>query len=154
MALCLSPQSSQGGGNRTLLYGHAILLRHYHSAMVSASLYRLLSPSILLLLTSLLLLQYAAPTDLDILIKCEKNIQIYLISQWWFNCMFSNNVFFSPSVKLQYLSCLTTSRSLTDKLAFDVGLQEDSTGTIPPHLRNTLYLDKRFKSEGLIIFCR
>lgn len=30
---------------------------------------------------------------------------------------------------LQYLSCLTTSRSLTDKLAFDVGLQEDSTGT-------------------------
>lgn len=28
----------------------------------------------------------------------------------------------------QYLSCLTTSRSLTDKLAFDVGLQEDSTG--------------------------
>ncbi|XP_062407677.1 ryanodine receptor 1b isoform X3 [Sardina pilchardus] len=53
-------ESSQGGGNRTLLYGHAILLRHYHSAM--------------------------------------------------------------------YLSCLTTSRSLTDKLAFDVGLQEDSTG--------------------------
>lgn len=30
---------------------------------------------------------------------------------------------------LQYLSCLTTSRSLTDKLAFDVGLQEDSTGS-------------------------
>uniref|UniRef100_A0A8C5AW04 Ryanodine receptor 1 n=1 Tax=Gadus morhua TaxID=8049 RepID=A0A8C5AW04_GADMO len=52
--------SSQGGGHRTLLYGHAILLRHYHSSM--------------------------------------------------------------------YLSCLTTSRSLTDKLAFDVGLQEDSTG--------------------------
>ncbi|XP_031141122.1 ryanodine receptor 1b isoform X1 [Sander lucioperca] len=53
-------ESSQGGGHRTLLYGHAILLRHYHSGM--------------------------------------------------------------------YLSCLTTSRSLTDKLAFDVGLQEDSTG--------------------------
>uniref|UniRef100_A0A670J4K8 Ryanodine receptor 1 n=1 Tax=Podarcis muralis TaxID=64176 RepID=A0A670J4K8_PODMU len=52
--------SSQGGGHRTLLYGHAILLRHSHSAM--------------------------------------------------------------------YLSCLTTSRSLTDKLAFDVGLQEDATG--------------------------
>ncbi|XP_010766590.1 ryanodine receptor 1-like, partial [Notothenia coriiceps] len=52
-------ESSQGGGHRTLLYGHAILLRHYHSSM--------------------------------------------------------------------YLSCLTTSRSLTDKLAFDVGLQEDST---------------------------
>lgn len=39
-----------------------------------------------------------------------------------------------PDVKMlslflsQYLSCLTTSRSLTDKLAFDVGLQEDSTG--------------------------
>ncbi|MGH0160505.1 UNVERIFIED_CONTAM: hypothetical protein FKN15_070923, partial [Acipenser sinensis] len=27
-----------------------------------------------------------------------------------------------------YLTCLTTSRSQTDKLAFDVGLQEDSTG--------------------------
>uniref|UniRef100_A0A3B3V5D2 Ryanodine receptor 1 n=1 Tax=Poecilia latipinna TaxID=48699 RepID=A0A3B3V5D2_9TELE len=52
--------SSQGGGHRTLLYGHAILLRHHHSGM--------------------------------------------------------------------YLSCLTTSRSLTDKLAFDVGLQEDSIG--------------------------
>lgn len=30
------PQSSQGGGHRTLLYGHAILLRHTHSGMVSA----------------------------------------------------------------------------------------------------------------------
>lgn len=27
-------QSSQGGGHRTLLYGHAILLRHNHSGMV------------------------------------------------------------------------------------------------------------------------
>uniref|UniRef100_A0A8C7LAT0 Ryanodine receptor 1 n=1 Tax=Oncorhynchus kisutch TaxID=8019 RepID=A0A8C7LAT0_ONCKI len=53
-------ESSQGGGHRTLLYGHAILLKHTHSSM--------------------------------------------------------------------YLSCLTSSRSLTDKLAFDVGLQEDSTG--------------------------
>ncbi|XP_073652919.1 ryanodine receptor 1 [Tursiops truncatus] len=53
-------ESSQGGGHRTLLYGHAILLRHSHSGM--------------------------------------------------------------------YLSCLTTSRSMTDKLAFDVGLQEDATG--------------------------
>ncbi|XP_063287318.1 ryanodine receptor 1 isoform X3 [Pelobates fuscus] len=52
--------SSQGGGHRTLLYGHAILLRHCHSDM--------------------------------------------------------------------YLCCLTTSRSLTDKLAFDVGLQEDASG--------------------------
>lgn len=31
-------------------------------------------------------------------------------------------------LSLQYLSCLTTSRSMTDKLAFDVGLQEDATG--------------------------
>uniref|UniRef100_G3UG01 Ryanodine receptor 1 n=1 Tax=Loxodonta africana TaxID=9785 RepID=G3UG01_LOXAF len=53
-------ESSQGGGHRTLLYGHAILLRHAHSRM--------------------------------------------------------------------YLSCLTTSRSMTDKLAFDVGLQEDAIG--------------------------
>ncbi|XP_041340258.1 ryanodine receptor 1-like, partial [Pyrgilauda ruficollis] len=54
------PKSSQGGGHRTLLYGHAILLRHSHSGM--------------------------------------------------------------------YLSCLTTSRSVTDKLAFDVGLQKDAAG--------------------------
>ncbi|MXQ96134.1 hypothetical protein E5288_WYG020199 [Bos mutus] len=59
-ALNLDKWSSQGGGHRTLLYGHAILLRHAHSGM--------------------------------------------------------------------YLSCLTTSRSMTDKLAFDVGLQEDAIG--------------------------
>uniref|UniRef100_A0AAQ5Z2K5 Ryanodine receptor 3 n=1 Tax=Amphiprion ocellaris TaxID=80972 RepID=A0AAQ5Z2K5_AMPOC len=53
-------QNSQGGGHRTLLYGHAILLRHSFSGM--------------------------------------------------------------------YLTCLKTSRSLTDKLSFDVGLQEDSIG--------------------------
>ncbi|XP_075469375.1 ryanodine receptor 3 isoform X3 [Ascaphus truei] len=52
--------ASQGGGHRTLLYGHAILLRHLFSGM--------------------------------------------------------------------YLTCLTTSRSLTDKLAFDVGLRDNSTG--------------------------
>ena len=38
-------------------------------------------------------------------------------------------------VSPQYLSCLTTSRSLTDKLAFDVGLQEDSTGMEEWHAR-------------------
>ncbi|XP_035275276.1 ryanodine receptor 3 isoform X12 [Anguilla anguilla] len=53
-------KAAQGGGHRTLLYGHAILLRHSFSGM--------------------------------------------------------------------YLTCLKTSRSLTDKLSFDVGLQEDSTG--------------------------
>ncbi|XP_049319476.1 ryanodine receptor 3-like isoform X3 [Astyanax mexicanus] len=52
--------AAHGGGHRTLLYGHAILLRHSFSGM--------------------------------------------------------------------YLTCLKTSRSLTDKLSFDVGLQEDSTG--------------------------
>uniref|UniRef100_A0AAX7UUJ1 Ryanodine receptor 2 n=1 Tax=Astatotilapia calliptera TaxID=8154 RepID=A0AAX7UUJ1_ASTCA len=51
---------AQGGGHRTLLYGHAVLLRHSYSGM--------------------------------------------------------------------YLCCLSTSRSSTDKLAFDVGLQEDTTG--------------------------
>ncbi|XP_054103982.1 ryanodine receptor 2 isoform X6 [Callithrix jacchus] len=53
-------KTAQGGGHRTLLYGHAILLRHSYSGM--------------------------------------------------------------------YLCCLSTSRSSTDKLAFDVGLQEDATG--------------------------
>ncbi|XP_073784038.1 ryanodine receptor 3-like isoform X2 [Danio rerio] len=52
--------AAQGGGHRTLLYGHAILLRHSFSGM--------------------------------------------------------------------FLTCLKTSRSMTDKLSFDVGLQEDSTG--------------------------
>uniref|UniRef100_A0A8C2FBL3 Ryanodine receptor 3 n=1 Tax=Cyprinus carpio TaxID=7962 RepID=A0A8C2FBL3_CYPCA len=56
----LSKWQFLGGGHRTLLYGHAILLRHSFSGM--------------------------------------------------------------------YLTCLKTSRSLTDKLSFDVGLQEDSTG--------------------------
>nr|XP_061843137.1 ryanodine receptor 3-like [Nerophis lumbriciformis] len=55
-----SSEGGQGGGHRTLLYGHAILLRHSFSGM--------------------------------------------------------------------YLTCLKTSRSLTDKLSFDVGLQEDSIG--------------------------
>nr|XP_015218325.1 PREDICTED: ryanodine receptor 2 isoform X6 [Lepisosteus oculatus] len=53
-------KTAQGGGHRTLLYGHAVLLRHSYSGM--------------------------------------------------------------------YLCCLSTSRSSTDKLAFDVGLQENTTG--------------------------
>ncbi|XP_056620483.1 ryanodine receptor 3 [Triplophysa dalaica] len=53
-------RAAQGGGHRTLLYGHAILLRHSFSGM--------------------------------------------------------------------FLTCLKTSRSLTDKLSFDVGLREVSTG--------------------------
>uniref|UniRef100_A0A8I3Q668 Ryanodine receptor 3 n=1 Tax=Canis lupus familiaris TaxID=9615 RepID=A0A8I3Q668_CANLF len=52
--------AAQGGGHRTLLHGHAVLLRHSFSGM--------------------------------------------------------------------YLTCLTTSRSQTDKLAFDVGLREHATG--------------------------
>ncbi|XP_034436295.1 ryanodine receptor 3 isoform X5 [Hippoglossus hippoglossus] len=56
----LIKRAGQGGGHRTLLYGHAILLRHSFSGM--------------------------------------------------------------------YLTCLKTSRSLTDKLSFDVGLHEDSLG--------------------------
>ncbi|XP_019738677.1 ryanodine receptor 3 [Hippocampus comes] len=55
-----SEGAGQGGGHRTLLYGHAILLRHSFSGM--------------------------------------------------------------------YLTCLKTSRSLTDKLSFDVGLQQDAIG--------------------------
>lgn len=34
VCLCLS-QATQGGGHRTLLYGHAVLLRHSYSGMVS-----------------------------------------------------------------------------------------------------------------------
>lgn len=57
-----------------------------------------------------------------------------ILSILWSACHLTN------LLSLQYLSCLTTSRSLTDKLAFDVGLQEDSTGDYelysplcPPH---------------------
>lgn len=87
-------QSSQGGGHRTLLYGHAILLKHTHSSMVST-----------------------------FTIKCVLSSQSIMVSHG-LTCM--SSLFFT----LQYLSCLTTSRSLTDKLAFDVGLQEDSTGGV------------------------
>ncbi|XP_064817617.1 ryanodine receptor 2-like, partial [Oncorhynchus masou masou] len=58
--MSVKTRTAQGGGHRTLLYGHAVLLRHSYSGM--------------------------------------------------------------------YLCCLGTSRSSTDKLAFDVGLQEDTTG--------------------------
>uniref|UniRef100_A0A8C9XK62 Inositol 1,4,5-trisphosphate/ryanodine receptor domain-containing protein n=1 Tax=Sander lucioperca TaxID=283035 RepID=A0A8C9XK62_SANLU len=34
-AVDLDKWSSQGGGHRTLLYGHAILLKHTHSSMVT-----------------------------------------------------------------------------------------------------------------------
>lgn len=37
--LCLA-QTAQGGGHRTLLYGHAVLLRHSYSGMVSEHTYR------------------------------------------------------------------------------------------------------------------
>ncbi|XP_023805329.1 ryanodine receptor 2 isoform X2 [Oryzias latipes] len=56
----IKEKSDGGGGHRTLLYGHAVLLRHSYSGM--------------------------------------------------------------------FLCCLSTSRSSTDKLAFDVGLQENTTG--------------------------
>uniref|UniRef100_A0A8C5STR8 Inositol 1,4,5-trisphosphate/ryanodine receptor domain-containing protein n=1 Tax=Laticauda laticaudata TaxID=8630 RepID=A0A8C5STR8_LATLA len=40
-------ESSQGGGHRTLLYGHAILLRHSHSGMVSGGEWNSRKPWIL-----------------------------------------------------------------------------------------------------------
>lgn len=65
----------------------------------------------------------------------------------------------------QYLTCLKTSRSLTDKLSFDVGLQEHSTGaalmcyilkllhlSILFHLvkRHTMTLKKAIKTAVLL----
>lgn len=35
---------------------------------------------------------------------------------------------FNNFTVLQYLTCLTSSRSQTDKLAFDVGLRENAAG--------------------------
>lgn len=35
---------------------------------------------------------------------------------------------FNNVTVLQYLTCLTSSRSQTDKLAFDVGLRENAAG--------------------------
>lgn len=37
-------------------------------------------------------------------------------------------LFETVSVRLQYLGCLSSSQSSADKLAFDVGLQEDKEG--------------------------
>lgn len=92
-------QSSQGGGHRTLLYGHAILLKHTHSSMVSE-----------------FTVQSGMLHLLPYHVLSSKQQQSH-----------NTNLFLLLFI-LQYLSCLTTSRSLTDKLAFDVGLQEDSTG--------------------------
>ncbi|XP_053238580.1 ryanodine receptor 2 isoform X2 [Podarcis raffonei] len=77
--------TAQGGGHRTLLYGHAILLRHSYSGM--------------------------------------------------------------------YLCCLSTSRTSMDKLAFDVGLQEDTTGQWRPSLQGeacwwTIHPASKQRSEG------
>uniref|UniRef100_A0A096M2M4 Ryanodine receptor 2b (cardiac) n=1 Tax=Poecilia formosa TaxID=48698 RepID=A0A096M2M4_POEFO len=69
--------AAQGGGHRTLLYGHAVLLRHSYSGM--------------------------------------------------------------------FLCCLSTSRSSTDKLAFDVGLQEETTGEA---LWWTIHPASKQRSEG------
>ncbi|XP_053238585.1 ryanodine receptor 2 isoform X7 [Podarcis raffonei] len=78
-------KTAQGGGHRTLLYGHAILLRHSYSGM--------------------------------------------------------------------YLCCLSTSRTSMDKLAFDVGLQEDTTGQWRPSLQGeacwwTIHPASKQRSEG------
>ncbi|XP_016377141.1 ryanodine receptor 2 [Sinocyclocheilus rhinocerous] len=69
--------TAQGGGHRTLLYGHAVLLRHSYSGM--------------------------------------------------------------------YLCCLSTAHSSTDKLAFDVGLQEDTTGE---RVWWTIHPASKQRSEG------
>nr|XP_061794423.1 ryanodine receptor 2-like [Nerophis lumbriciformis] len=42
--------------------------------------------------------------------------------------LYGQAVLFQHSYSSMYLSCLSTSQSSTDKLAFDVGLQEDETG--------------------------
>lgn len=48
----------------------------------------------------------------------------------------------------QYLACLKTSRSQTDKLSFDVGLQEDSTGkTKAPYSSAFIHLFSLFHSR-------
>lgn len=96
MCLCLMEewrwrfclQAAQGGGHRTLLYGHAILLRHSFSGMVGELSF---------------VIRSAWPSAGCVNVSC---------------------------FVLQYLTCLKTSRSMTDKLSFDVGLQEDSTGEV------------------------
>lgn len=88
VCLCVVFQTAQGGGHRTLLYGHAVLLRHSYSGMVSVCLCVCLCTHVCVCVTYVL-------------------------------CF-----------SLQYLCCLSTARSSTDKLAFDVGLQEDTTGDV------------------------
>lgn len=56
------------------------------------------------------------------------------------------------SVFVQYLCCLSTSRSSTDKLAFDVGLQEDTTGTA--HLKLLINQFHSFRVDtGCVCVC-
>lgn len=121
-------QSSQGGGHRTLLYGHAILLKHTHSSMVSTFTIKDVT-------TAALCCPLLLSTSHNLL--CSKLFGAHVISR---------DELVLPLFMLQYLSCLTTSRSLTDKLAFDVGLQEDSTGgyalhcLLSPHTRRCSFL--------------
>ncbi len=51
----------------------------------------------------------------------------------------------------QYLACLKTSRSQTDKLSFDVGLQEDSTGKRKPSAQFCFY--SSFTLAGSVSLC-
>ena len=54
----------------------------------------------------------------------------------------------------QYLACLKTSRSQTDKLSFDVGLQEDSTGKRTPMARFAfIHLFPSFILSGCVCLC-
>lgn len=92
--IIVSLQTAETAGNRTLLYGQALLLRHAHSNMVG-------------------------PSD------SARKLQCVLIGC----CIWSDTaVPVECFVLFQYLSCLTSSGLSADKLAFDVGLQEDVAG--------------------------
>ncbi len=98
-------QVGAGGSHRTLLYGQAVLFLHSYSGMVS---------------------------QLDMMQIWIRRFQSYFTNSFInffkiFVHMFTE-IYIYCSFHPQYLSCLSSSQSSTDKLAFDVGLQEDKAG--------------------------
>ncbi len=89
--MALQMPGGTSGGHRTLLYGHAVQLKHTQSGHVSW--------------TS---------------ISGRMRINQSIISK------FQKPILSTP---LQFLSCLSSSTS-SDKLAFDVGLQESNEGLL------------------------
>lgn len=88
-----------GGSHRTLLYGQAVLFLHSYSGMVSCK-------------------------GIVLHVQISQNAQLIISPNYFKEINYSSQYFFHS----QYLSCLSSSQSPSDKLAFNVGLQVDKGG--------------------------